>query len=571
MKKTDIYEALNNVDPKFIDESAPGETGSDVPKPVVRSVKRFAAIAVAAAVLVVLAVGVVAVSLRNPPEVSPTGLQSGESAPNAESSVNSAASAPDNTSDPAVSDVPSQPVESGQPAESGDPPENSLDLPEDFDPWIRHDYSPGLKQRALATPALPSTVRYPYVVGLTAGEVQFLLNAEREYLKNIPAGYDFTGITAGINSFTAFTSRLALSGAGESNRVYSPLNMYFTLSELAEISGGNTRAQILGLLNAGDMSVLREDVNAYWNKTLIDNGVSKCISASSLWLNDDFKEQFNRSAVETLAEKYYASVFSGDMTSDEYNSLFAQWLSESTGGMLDGAGSQRFSPDTALAVAMTMQFSSQWESVFDETGISGVFRSPRGNVGCEYMRSVSNGDVAFGEKFTAVSRNLTNGNAMFILPDEGYTVEDLLADEQAVSLIAAGNVYGFYDGTEYKKSWDINGAEVDLTLPKFDVSSAMKTDELLGMFGLSDAVTPGKADFSGIISPAQVFVGGGDHCARVIVDETGVRAASYISVMLPAWGGPIDKVTLFFNRPFIFVVNCGSPVFVGVVNDPSGE
>ena len=58
------------------------------------------------------------------------------------------------------------------------------------------------------------------------------------------------------------TATALLGDAGTENLVYSPLNIYMALAMLAEITDGESRAQILSLLGETDVKTLRENANA---------------------------------------------------------------------------------------------------------------------------------------------------------------------------------------------------------------------------------------------------------------------------------------------------------------------
>lgn len=78
-----------------------------------------------------------------------------------------------------------------------------------------------------------------------------------------------------------------LEGSGTENRVYSPVNVYLTLAMLAEQTEGNSRAQLLALLDCSDVETLRKRACALWNANYRDDGAVTSILAASLWLDED--------------------------------------------------------------------------------------------------------------------------------------------------------------------------------------------------------------------------------------------------------------------------------------------
>jgi len=106
-----------------------------------------------------------------------------------------------------------------------------------------------------------------------------------------------------------------LTETGDGNVIYSPLNVYMALSLLAEVTDGESRKQILDLLESEDISGLRGQANDIWNKQYRNDGVVSRIMANSVWLNDDIK--YNKATIDSLANNYYAHSFKGKMGSDE--------------------------------------------------------------------------------------------------------------------------------------------------------------------------------------------------------------------------------------------------------------
>ena len=54
-------------------------------------------------------------------------------------------------------------------------------------------------------------------------------------------------------SFLSSTIPQFLAGQTEENRVYSPLSLYMALAMLAELTDGNSRQQVLDLLDVPDL------------------------------------------------------------------------------------------------------------------------------------------------------------------------------------------------------------------------------------------------------------------------------------------------------------------------------
>ena len=155
-----------------------------------------------------------------------------------------------------------------------------------------------------------------------------------------------------------------------------------------------------------------------------------------------------------------------------------------------------------------------------------------------------------------------------ILPDEGYTVDDILASGTYMDLFTLS-----YEESENDSEIGSKYMMVNLSLPKFDVrwSSDLKTD--LENMGVTEMFDMQSADFStSILDP--VYITGVNQATRVCIDEEGVTAASYIEIPGATSPAPPDEIIDFvLDRPFVFAVtksgiDSNIPLFVGTVNKP---
>lgn len=412
---------------------------------------------------------------------------------------------------------------------------------------------------ALAEPEYPAMAQYPGGVGYDP-QWESRYNAWREGLnaQRAPKGYD-----DGLEGYFAGIISTLLSDAQGKNAVCSPLNIYMALAMLAETTAGESREEILTLLGHEDIESLRQQAGQLWNANYRDDGATTSLLASSLWLREDLG--YRSSTVNTLAEDYYAATYRGEMGSAGYNEALQNWLNEQTGGLLEEyAGQIEMNRDTILALATTVYFKARWSTTFNEGATwEEVFHADDGDEVCDFMHSIETGAYYWGDRFTAVGWDLENAGGMyFILPDEGYTVDDLLGDAQVMELMT--NV------TEYE---NISYPTIHLSLPKFDVSSSMDLAEGLQKLGVTQVFEKEAADFTPLTPFAEkeeVWVSGATHAARVTVNEDGVEAAAYTVILVDgASAAPDERVEFVLDRPFLFMltgVDGQQPLFAGVVN-----
>lgn len=364
----------------------------------------------------------------------------------------------------------------------------------------------------------------------------------------------------GYGDFVFESAAQFLTDTGGENAVYSPLSAYIALAMLAELTDGATRGQILEALGEEDLGELREGVNALWEGVYSDDGLLTTIPASSVWI--DGGSELNVGPLETLAESYYASSYSGEMGSEELNAALADWIDAQTGGLLAGQARElEFSPETVLALVNTLYFRGKWTEEFSESRTeTGVFHSPQGDVQAEFMHRGGSRNYYWGEGFAAVRLGFENGADMWLmLPDEGVTPEELVENGTAADFIGGG------------ADWrDSKYLIVNMAVPRFDAASTMELSDGLKALGVTDVFDDGTADFSPLTDDV-LFAGGVEQSARVTVDEEGCTAAAL--TVIPAATSmepPDEEVDFVLDRPFLFAItsNTGAVLFLGIVNTP---
>ena len=352
-----------------------------------------------------------------------------------------------------------------------------------------------------------------------------------------------------------------LSGESGQNTTCSPLNIYMALAMLAECTDGESRSQILDLLNADTIEALRKQANQVWRAHYNNDGLTKSVLGSSLWLQEGYS--FDPSTVSLLAENYYASVFQGNLGSADMNKALQNWLNEQTSNLLtEQVQNVRFDPMTVLALATTIDYQVQWRDFqFSENKhTEATFHGAKGDTSETFMNAgLSYGPYYWGEHFGAVSLPLEDGSRMWlILPDEGVSPEEIT--EEVMAFLADPN-------KENQKRMRVN-----LSLPKFDVVSQRDICAVLQQLGVADVFDGARADFSPILSDDDDgYVSSINHAARVMIDENGVTAAAFTLILRAgAAMPPEDQVDFTLDRPFLFCVesNDGLPLFAGIVNEP---
>ncbi len=553
MKSEKLYEAIGDIDEKLISkaESFKQKTNKKRIVPFI--------VSLAAVFVVIIALGIIGPftfsgtvtppdngTLPGADETSLTEDQTGEASPDETVSQDyqESTSLPENNE---------QPEEKTTSAGVLPPPEDVTQS--GFVNPHKTDGNKNIRPVTLSKASYPKTASYPLL-----GEL------DPRYDKWWEDKRELLGIEVETDSIKAFSKTLMselLTDKKDENNIISPLNLYMALGMLAETCDGNSRQQILELLGEASIDTLRDRANKIWQKNYRNDGAMKSIMANSLWLNDTVS--YNKSAVKTISEKYFASVYSGSMGSKKYNKLLNDWLAENTDGLLKPEVQTDY--DTVMSIASTLVFSSKWTDEFRKTQTeSGIFHAPSGDKNVSFMKATRDMYYFWGEKYSAISLSLNIGGQMwFILPDEGVDADEIFKDSQMLDLVTRKDIYSeAYENGKY--------IEVNMSVPKFDVKSEKDVMSGLEKLGITDVTDELRSDFSPLASnPEGIFIDKIDHGVRVKIDEEGVQAAAYTVIRGAGSAMPPDEeVDFVLDRPFAFVITLSDnvPLFAGVVNNP---
>jgi serpin B len=116
-------------------------------------------------------------------------------------------------------------------------------------------------------------------------------------------------------------------------------------------------------------------------------------------------------------------------------------------------------------------------------------------------------------------------------------------------------------------------AEVDLTLPKFDIGRATSLRLLLSELGMPTAFGD-QADFHPMTLSEHLSLEDLIHQANATVDEKGTVAAAATAAVLRATAAPARVERLVVDRPFLFFVRdipTGALLFAGQVTNPAAN
>ena len=359
----------------------------------------------------------------------------------------------------------------------------------------------------------------------------------------------------------------------DQNEVFSPISLYFALASAAEMTYGSTRDQILELLDAPSMQALRTTAQAMWLNIYTDEknysgNQQTCIPASSLWLNNTSGVTLDPPTAELLEKNFFTSLYAGDNADPAYRKLYCDWLEGHTGGMLtEQLKDVKLDPATVFSLVNTLYLNMSWVTPFEEDqNTTAVFHGANGDTDAVFMHKTSLFASYYkGEGYTATDiQTSTFVKVWLLLPDE---------NESPVSLIRSGAYLDVLDPElefpDPPEGYD--GYELDLSVPKFDISASYDLKEPLTALGVKDLFDSASADFRFIETAdgAHLCVSDVQQKVRMEINEKGISAAA-ATFMEGGFGDPVFyPVDFTLDRPFLVLVtsDCNTPLFVAMVND----
>lgn len=397
----------------------------------------------------------------------------------------------------------------------------------------------------------------------------------RAVTQNNTVDPDFTD---GISRFS-YKVLLPLLRDSRENMNLSPVSLYYALAQASEGAGGNTRSQMLSLMGGGILTPdsahspgdsadspgdsaeppadLAASCGRLYRQIFRNNEKTKLKLVNSMWLKEGapLKDSFRRIS----ENQYYASVFRVDFGNPDLPSIVRQWIGWQTGQAI--SMDMASAPGESMKLVNAVNYQAQWTGGFRaEDNITDVFHPDGGqDITCRYMTGRWNGAYYKGQGFLRASLSLTDNAAMiFVLPDQGVTIQELLSTEQN-----AGEMFGRMDALE-------SYGGIEWKIPKFQTATTVDLGPSLAGLGLTDAFDGSRADFTGITGEG-LSLSGVLQSTVFSVNENGAGPCSENGEagFAGLYSGE-SAVQMNLDRPFLYAVTVyqGAPLYIGVCHHP---
>ena len=383
---------------------------------------------------------------------------------------------------------------------------------------------------------------------------------------------DVKAAVASDNALTVDLLQQLESSSSDGNFVDSAYSLATVLSMLELGAAGDTQTQIAAVLDSQGVSAAQQA--AAWKQldaSLIATATADGISldtANGIWLQSGL--QVDKAFLDTLVNDFSAPSSQVDFQGDPQGSAntINQWASSATKGMIPSVVTAAQLRAMEMVLANAVYFNADWQTQFNPAMTSpGPFFPDFSNDNDQITIPMMN-----SEDWTLpyYSRNQV---AAVELPYVGghYAADIVMPWAESISAFVAGLTPSSLAGILQ----DLSSTEnIDLSMPKFDVSSDLSLGQTLETLGMPDAFS-GPANFNGIVSGGGLQLGFVQQNALLQVDEIGTTAAAVTVVGGLGGGGegPIPPATyLDVDEPFLFLIRdttTGAIVFAAQVTDPS--
>ena len=380
---------------------------------------------------------------------------------------------------------------------------------------------------------------------------------------------ELAAAAAGGNALTVDLLKQLELGRPSGNFVDSAYSLATALAMLQLGARGDTEAQIAAVLHSSGATSAQQaatwkQLDAALRAAAQGDGITLDV-ANALWLQQGLP--VDASFLETLAKNFAAPSTPVDFHGNPQGAadLVNHWVSEATHGMIPTVVSADDVRPLLFLLADAIYFDAHWALPFPATSTAdGPFFRPDGSrVSTPMMHGhLWTLPVYSGGGVTAVELPYVGGHfaADVIMPAS----QPIAAFVAALSPESLAAIEGKLVSTPY----------VDLTLPKFEISSQLSLQTVLSALGMPDAFDSAHADFSGIDGRTDLYIGLAQQRTRMQVDEAGTTAAA-ATVIGGLGGGPGPvPVEVVIDHPFLFVVRdraSGAIVFTAQVTDPSAR
>lgn len=246
---------------------------------------------------------------------------------------------------------------------------------------------------------------------------------------------EFQSFLDKINVFSSELTEALVTNNLTTNVSISPVSVYFALSMAIESANGETLNGLLSLLDMSYEEVPRNTSKLYnyiSKEIKTDRKVVSQLNVSnSVWLTEGIP--YENEVIHSLADHYYAYPYQVDFANQnkKANQLIQEFVNDKTNGLVNPNFDLK--EDTLLALINTLYFKDNWFNDGGKLILSDAYTCTNID-GSTCKRNLLMGSYRFGmvaeeedyEHF--YTKTAHDYEVRFILPKEGYKLEDVLTE-----------------------------------------------------------------------------------------------------------------------------------------------
>lgn len=350
--------------------------------------------------------------------------------------------------------------------------------------------------------------------------------------------------TAGNLFFSPYSISSALAmacaGARENTRLQIGTALHFTEDDKA--------------LHAG-FKQLRESLEEIGE----ESGVQMVV-ANSLWPQENYR--LRRAFLNLVRKSYGVKITRVDYADEETaRNKINDWVDEKTSGKITDLISPGVLDSlTRLVLVNAIYFKGTWEHTFtaDQTFEEPFHAGSDETIPVPMMHQKNSFRYTEDEQVQVLELPYT-GRDLSMLIFLPKTADGLPQLEAALNL-------------ENLARWQeaLAETEVNVALPRFELSFPFRLDDALQTMGMTDAFT-GAADFTGMEETGELYLGAVLHKAFIAVNEEGTEATAATAVIMQTKGISFMSVDFTADHPFVFLIRdnrSGTLLFIGRLEKP---
>jgi serpin B len=358
-------------------------------------------------------------------------------------------------------------------------------------------------------------------------------------------------------------------GARGGNMIFSPASIAAALRMALLGARGETAAQMAAALHlarpqdcADGLRLLSAGL-ARMGESVTFRAPNTMWVQSGLPLRPEFTTMLDGLAAATVRDADFEHA--AEQARLEINATIAE---QTAGKIADLLPPRAVGPLTRLVLANAVYLKAAWAQPFQvaETTDAPFYLSNDGTgeadaVSVPMMRRTGRLEYLRGPGYQAVTLPYAGGLLAMavILPDGPLgPLEETLTGHGTAGLLTG-----------------LTPQQVRLALPRFRTTASFSLEPFLKSLGVAAAFDRYQADFSGITTADELFIGAAVHQAYIDVDEQGTEAAAATGVAIAARMAVFQEqppVVVTVDRPFLFAITdaaTGRPLFLGRVADPA--